>query len=141
MYSSRNYLYLHHEGQKKFWREGVQREAISRGGGVASQGLFSGGSKIGELLETTSWASVEQATVYQLFHFQKKTCCFRWWSFFNGDTQPSWKKITEIPEGWKFKGMGGLKHKCPACMWGVWIFFGTTHFQDKLDDVFLSFKS
>ena len=121
MYSSRNYPYLHHEGQKKFWREGVQKEAISKGGGVASQGLFSGGSKIGELLETTSWASVEQATVYQLFHFQKKTYCFHWWSFFNGDTQPSWKKITEIPGGggWKFKGMGGLKHKCPACMWGV----------------------
>ena len=141
MYSSRNYPYLHHEGQKKFWGEGVQKEAISKGGGVTSQGLFSGGSKIGELLKTTSWASVEQATVYQLFHFQKKTYCFHWWSFFNGDTQPSWKKITEIPGGWKFKGMGGLKHKCPACMWSVWIFFGTTHFQDKLVDVFLSFKS
>ena len=47
-------------------------------GGVASQGLFSGGSEIGELLETTNWASVEQAKVYQLFHFQKKTYCCHW---------------------------------------------------------------
>ena len=40
MYSSRNYPYLHHGGQKKFWGEGVQKEAISKGGGVAYQGLF-----------------------------------------------------------------------------------------------------
>lgn len=50
------------------------------------------------------------------------------------------KNITEILGGWKFKGMGGLKHKRPACMWGVWIFFGTTQFQDKPVDVFLLFK-
>ena len=129
------------EGKRNSEGRGSKRRQFPRRVGWLIKVFFSGGSKIGELLETTSWASVEQATVYQLFHFQKKTCCFRWWSFFNGDTQPSWKKITEIPGGWKFKGMGGLKHKYPACMWAVWIFFGTTHFQDKLVDVFLSFKS
>ena len=106
MYSSRNYPYLHHEGQKKFWGEGVQKEAMSKGGGVASQGLFSGGSKIGELLETTSWASVEQATVYQLFHFQKKTYCFHWWSFLMGIPNQVGKKSQKFQGGGNSRGWG-----------------------------------
>ena len=54
MRSSRKYPYLPQRAKGNSEGEGVQKEAISMGGGVASQGLFSGSSKIGELLETTS---------------------------------------------------------------------------------------
>ena len=115
MYSSRNYPYLHHEGQKKLWGEGVQKEAISMGGGVASQGLFSGSSKIGELLETTSWASVEQATVYQLLTFKRRLTVFIDDLFLMGIPNQVGKKSQKFQGGGNSRGWGS-KAQVP-CMY------------------------
>ena len=92
------------KGKRNSEGRGSKRRQFPRGVGWLIKVFFSGGSKIGELLETTSWASVEQVTVYQLFHFQKKTYCFHWWSFFNGDTQPSWKKSQKFQGGGNWRG-------------------------------------
>lgn len=137
MYSSRKYPCLNHGGQKKFWGgRGGPKGGNFQGGVLASEGLFSGGSGIDELLRTNSWASVEQAISY--FTFKRRLTVFIDDLFLMGIPNQVGKNHRNSRGRWKFKAMGALKYKCPTCMWGVWIFFGTTQFQDKLVDVFLS---